>query len=163
MRLLRFGREHFAILPGWFASEREVVQWGGTSVSFPLDERQMDAMLRLGECVPPERLCFMAAAGSDLVGHVQLAYDWRNGNARIGRFAVAPAFRGQGLAKPILRLIMAEAFAEPTIERLELYAIRIYEALGFVHEGEARSAIRIGSERFGNLTMSMLRLEYRGS
>jgi RimJ/RimL family protein N-acetyltransferase len=39
-------------------------------------------------------------------------------------------------------------------------AIRIYEGLGFVHEGEARAAIRIGNQRFGNLTMSMLRSEY---
>jgi RimJ/RimL family protein N-acetyltransferase len=168
LRLVRFGREHFVALAGWFASERDVVQWGGTSVSHPLDERQMEAMLRLGEEAPPERLCWMAGEGDDLVGHIQLAYDSRNGNARIGRFAIAPAFRGRGLAKPILRLVMAEAFADPTIERLELYAmpynlhaIRIYEALGFIHEGEARSAIRIGNERFGNLTMSMLRSEYR--
>jgi RimJ/RimL family protein N-acetyltransferase len=168
LRLVPFGREHFATLAGWFASERDVVQWGGPSVSYPLDARQMDEMLSLGERAPPERLCWTAVEGPDIVGHVQLAYDWRNGNARIGRFAVAPAFRGRGLAKPIIRLIMAEAFANPAIERLELYAmpynshaIRIYQALGFVHEGEARSAIRIGNERFGNLTMSMLRSEYR--
>ena len=169
MRLVRFGREHFETLAGWFSSERDVVQWGGTSVSYPLDDRQMEEMLGLGEREPPERLCWMAAAGEDLVGHIQLAYDWRNGNARIGRFAIAPACRGHGHAKPIVRLVMAEAFANRVIERLELYAmpynhhaIRLYEALGFVHEGEARSAIRIGNERFGNLTMSMLRSEYRG-
>lgn len=168
MRLVPFGREHFATLATWFASERDVVQWGGTAVRYPLDDEQMAAMLRLGETSPPERRCWMADDQSGVVGHVQLAYDWRNGSARIGRFAIAPALRGRGLAKPILRLIMAEAFADPAIERLELYAIafnrhaiRIYEKLGFVHEGEARSAIRIGSERFGNLTMSMLRSEYR--
>ena len=55
----------------------------------------------------------MAADAGDLVGHAQLAYDWRNGSARIGRVAIAPAFRGRGLAKPMLRLIMAEAFANP--------------------------------------------------
>ena len=123
---------------------------------------------RFGELDPPERLCWMAAAGADFVGHAQLAYDWRNGNARIGRVAIAPDHRGRGLAKPMLRLIMAQAFADPAIERLELYAIaynrhavRIYESVGFVHEGEARAAIRIGGERFGQLTMSMLREEYR--
>ena len=167
MRLVPFGREHFDILAGWFASERDVVQWGGPLVRYPLDGSQMEAMLRLGEISPPERRCWMAAEGADLVGHAQLAYDWRNGNARIGRVAIAPDRRGRGLARPMLRLIMAEAFADPAIERLELYAIdynrhaiRIYESLGFVHEGEARAAIRIGSERFGNLTMAMLRSEY---
>lgn len=168
MRLVPFGREHFPTLAGWFASERDVVQRGGTAVGYPLDDAQMSAMLRLGETDPPERRCWMAADGADLVGHAQLAYDWRNGSARIGRVAVAPQSRGRGLAKPMLQLIMAEAFDDPAIERLELYAIaynrhaiRIYESLGFVHEGEARSAIRIGNERFGNLTMSMLRSEYR--
>ena len=168
MRLVPFGREHFQELAGWFGSERDVVQWGGTGVRFPLDDEQLGAMLRLGEPAPPERRCWMAADAGDLVGHAQLAYDWRNGSARIGRVAIAPAFRGRGLAKPMLRLIMAEAFAIPAIERLELYAIayntpaiRIYESLGFVHEGEARAAILIGKERFGNLTMSMLRSEYR--
>jgi RimJ/RimL family protein N-acetyltransferase len=168
LRLVAFGREHFPTLAAWFGSERELVQWGGTLVHYPLDDRQMDAMLRLGETDPPERLCWMAVEDTDLVGHAQLAYDWRNGNARIGRVAIAPRHRGRGLAKPLLRLIIARAFADPAIERLELYAIaynrhaiRIYETLGFVHEGEARAAIRIGGERFGNLTMSMLRSEFR--
>jgi RimJ/RimL family protein N-acetyltransferase len=169
LRLVPFGREHFGTLAGWFTSERDVVQWGGSRVSYPLDGPQMEEMLRLGAISPPERLCWMAAEDANLVGHAQLAYDWRNGNARIGRVAIAPARRGRGLAKPMLRLIMAEAFADPAIERLELYAIdynrhaiRIYESLGFVHEGESRAAIRIGGERFGNLTMSMLRSEYSG-
>ena len=128
-----------------------MVQWAATAVRYPLDDGQLGAMLRLGEPDPPERLCWMAVDDGDLVGHAQLAYDWRNGSARIGRVAIAPAFRGHGLAKPMLRLIMAEAFANPAIERLELYAIafnthavRIYESLGFVHEGEARAALRIG-------------------
>ena len=144
-----------------------MVQWGGPLVSYPLDDRQMAAMLRLGELEPPERRCWMAAAGGDLVGHAQLAYDWRNGNARIGRVAIAPDHRGRGLAKPMLRLVTAQAFADPAIERLELYAvaynrhaIRIYESLGFVHEGEARAAVRVDGQRFGHLTMSMLRSEY---
>jgi RimJ/RimL family protein N-acetyltransferase len=168
LRLVPFGREHFRTLAAWFASERDVVQWGGAWVRYPLDDCQMGEMLRLGEINPPERRCWMAAAGADFVGHAQLAYDWRNGNARIGRVAIAPEHRGRGLAKPMLRLIVAQAFADPAIERLELYAIaynrhaiRIYESLGFVHEGEARAAIRIGGERFGQLTMSMLREEYR--
>ncbi|WP_327436717.1 GNAT family N-acetyltransferase [Sinorhizobium meliloti] len=36
-----------------------------------------------------------------LVGHIQLAVDWRNGVARIGRVMVAPIMRGQGLAKSL--------------------------------------------------------------
>jgi hypothetical protein len=67
LRLVPFGREHFPTLAAWFGSERELVQWGGTLVRHPLDETQMDAMLRLGETDPPERLCWMAAEGADLI------------------------------------------------------------------------------------------------
>ena len=103
----------------------------------PRCQRSVLARVSTLQRLSPERRCWMAAEHDALVGHAQLAYDWRNGSARIGRVAVAPALRGRGLAKPMLRLIMAEAFADPDIERLELYAIaynrhaiRIYENLG---------------------------------
>jgi RimJ/RimL family protein N-acetyltransferase len=167
MRLVPFAPEHFPALPGWFSSELELVQWGGWMMRYPLDEAQLHAMLELGSVDPPERLCWMAESEGTLLGHAQLAFDWWNGNARVGRVAIAPAARGRGYAKPLLRLMMAEAFRHPEIERLELYvlafnarAIRIYRELGFALDGNARSSVRVGTERFDQLTMSMLRHEY---
>ena len=167
MRLVSFAPEHFPTLAGWFSSELEVVQWGGWMLRYPLDEAQLHQMLELGRTDPPERLCWMAEAEGTLLGHAQLAFDWRNGNARVGRVVIAPAARGSGQAKPLLRLMMAEAFGHSEIARLELYvlafnarAIRIYEELGFILDGNARSSVRVGAERFDQLTMSMLRHEY---
>ena len=167
MRLMPFAPEHFPLLAGWFSSPLEVVQWGGWMLRYPIEEAQLREMLELGRVDPPERLCWMAEAEGVLLGHAQLAFEWQNGNARIGRVAIAPAARGKGHAKPLLRLMMAEAFRHPEIERLELYvlafnarAIRIYEELGFVLDGNARSSVKVGTERFDQLTMSMLRHEY---
>ena len=108
----------------------------------------------------------MAEHGSDLVGHVQLRYDWLNGNATITGVAIAPNHRGRGLAAPMLRAVIAEAFARPQIERLELnvftsnaVAVHLYRRLGFVGEGVRRSCIRVGQERWDLLAMSMLRAE----
>ena len=77
----------------------------------------------------------MACRDDTPVGHAQLAYEWRDGNARLGRVAIAPDARGQGLARPMVALMIDEAFRAPGIERLELNvymfntpAIRTYQA-----------------------------------
>ena len=169
-RLVPLAPVHFPTLSGWFTSEADVVRWGGTGVRFPLDAPQLVLMLDAGRVEFPERLCWMVedAAGT-FVGHAQLGFDWRDGNARLARVAVAPAVRGTGLARPILALVVAEAFNHPGIERVELNvfasnmpAIKTYEALGFTHEGVRRSSARVGAERWDIAGMGLLRAEWQG-
>lgn len=144
--------------------------WGGPDVRFPLDAPQLDAMVAEGGSKPPGRLCWMvdATGAGGIIGHAQLAFDWRNGNARLGRVAVAPPARGQRLARPMLTPVIGEAFAFPEIERVELNvypfnaaAIRTYEALGFAHEGIRRSSVRVGQERWDTAHMGLLRAEWQ--
>jgi RimJ/RimL family protein N-acetyltransferase len=170
LRLLPFEPAHFGTLGGWFGSEREAVQWGGWTVSFPLGPDQCQAMLDEGAGPRPARLCWMASDGSRLMGHAQLGFDWRNGNALLSRVAVAPEARGLGLAVPMLRLVVDEAFARPEIERLELNvfaanlpAIRTYERLGFATEGLRRSFAKVGDERWDTAMMALLRPEWRAA
>lgn len=168
-RLIPFAPEHFATLSDWFESEREVVQWGGPALSFPLRDEQLQAMVDEGRGEPPERLCWMAEDDHrNLYGHAQLCFDWCNGNARLARVVVAPQARGRGLATTMLRLIVDEAFARPGIERAELNvyawnsgAIRTYERLGFTREGIRRSATRVRDGRWDNALMGLLRDEWR--
>lgn len=159
-----FTADHFSTLGRWFESEREVVQWGGSDLRHPLDDEQLQAMT----ADPAGRLCWMARHDRELVGHAQLALDWRNGNAVIGRVAIAPERRGRGLAVPMLELVLDEAFAIEDIERIELNvytwnapAIATYERLGFQREGIRRSSTRVGSERWDTAIMSLLRTERR--
>lgn len=166
MKLIPFAPAHFPTLAGWFASERDAVQWGGPWVSFPLDAPQLDAMLAEGRTRPAKRLCWMAEKDGDLVGHVQLGWDWRNGIARVSRVAVAPHARGRGLAADMVALALDEAFTHPEVERAELdvysfntAAIRTYERLGFVREGVRRSSARVGTERWDTVMMALLRAE----
>jgi len=167
MKLVPFLPEHFALLAGWFPSQAAIVQWGGPQLRYPLDEDQMQAMLAEGKSNPPARLCWMAAQDEEITGHAQLAFDWRNGNATLGRVAIAPEMRGRGYAVPMLELFLAEAFHYPKIMRLELNvytfneaAIRTYERLGFVHEGTRRSSAVVGNERWDTSIMAILRAEY---
>jgi RimJ/RimL family protein N-acetyltransferase len=168
LALVSFTAAHFATLAGWFASDREVVQWGGGAVRFPLDDEQLQAMTDESLTEPATRWCWMAQRDGELVGHAQLALDWRHGNALIGRVAIAPRRRGQGLAVPMLELVLAEAFSIDVMERVELnvytwnaQAIATYERLGFQTEGVRRSCTRVGNERWDAATMSLLRAERR--
>jgi RimJ/RimL family protein N-acetyltransferase len=155
-------------LMNWFASEREVVQWGGPRVRFPLDDEQLRAIVDESQTEPATRLCWMARRDRELIGHAQLALDWRNGTASIGRVAIAPERRGQGLARPMVELVLAAAFALDDIERVELgvyswnaLAIATYKRLGFQVEGTRRASTRIGNECWDSTIMSLLRAEYR--
>jgi RimJ/RimL family protein N-acetyltransferase len=168
LRLVPFAPEHFATVASWFNDERDAVQWAGPTVHYPLDAAQLQAMVDLSQAQPPARLCYMAERSGDLVGHAQLGLDWRNGNARLGRVAVSPSERGQGLAVPMLGLILAKAFSMPEIERVDLGvftsntpAIRTYQRLGFTLEGVRRSSVRVDGERWDSAEMSILRPEWQ--
>ena len=168
MHLIPFTPGYFSTLAGWFPTEAALVQWGGPKLRFPLDFFQMQAMLAGAASNPPTRQCWMAAQAPLLIGHAQVAFDWRNGNATLGRVAVAPALRGQRYAVPMLRLVIAEAFRHPRIMRLELNvypfnspAIRTYERLEFVYEGTRRSSAVVGEERWDTMIMAILRSDYR--
>jgi RimJ/RimL family protein N-acetyltransferase len=166
MRLIDFDTNHFPILTSWFETEAEVVQWGGPGVSFPLCDDQLRAMLAEGDHVLPGRRCWMVEHTSEIVGHAQLGYDWRNGNAVLSRVAMAPAARGRGLAKALVRRVVDEAFRSPHVVRVELNvydgnapAVRTYEAVGFVREGMRRASVKVGDERWNTVIMGLLRHE----
>ncbi|WP_394652773.1 GNAT family N-acetyltransferase [uncultured Sphingomonas sp.] len=167
-RLVPFAPEHFDVLSNWFASEADVVQWGGPLLSFPLTVEQLRPMLTEAETMPPTRLCWMTEHDGILVGHAQLGFDWRNGNALLSRVAVAPHARGRGLAGPMLRLVLGQALARPEIMRVELNvyawnvpAIRSYKRLGFKIEGVRRSSALVNGERWDTAIMALLRQEWR--
>ena len=139
LRLVPLTAEDFPLLREWFPSEAAMVQWGGTAVRFPLDDAQLRAMLAEGDVTPPRRLCWMVQRGSEVVGHVQLAFDWHHGNAVVSRVAIAPDQRGRGLARPMI------------------------EAVGFVREGGRRASTRVGQERWDSIMMGLLRDEWEAT
>ena len=167
--LVPFEPNHFEALLSWFPSDRDLVQWAGPTLKFPLDSAQLSEMLRAGQTQPPSRLCWSAVAGREIVGHAQLGLDHRNGNGNVSRIAVAPSQRGKGIAFPMLKQVVDRAFELPWIERLELNvyafnapAIRTYERIGFVTEGNRRSSALVDGERWDTIIMGLLRSEWTG-
>jgi RimJ/RimL family protein N-acetyltransferase len=168
IHLRPFTEADFVTLIGWFTSEAALVQWGGADMRFPLDEAQLADMLREGRGDPPARWLFSGVVEGEIAGHCQAALDWRHGVARLGRVAVNPVCRGQGLAAPFLRQVIERVFADPAFERIELNvytfnsaAIRTYRGLGFIEEGVRRSSVRVGQQRWDTAMYGLLRTDPR--
>ncbi len=71
VRLVEFGREHFPTLASWLRSERDLVQWGGPELTYPLTDHQLEQMVEEGKMTPPARLCWMAVdVAQTLVGRM---------------------------------------------------------------------------------------------
>jgi RimJ/RimL family protein N-acetyltransferase len=160
-RLEPFAPGYFSVLASWFENQTQLTQWGGPAVRYPLDEPQLESMLP----VTARQLSWMALRASEAVGHVQvIGIDRSSGVARLGRIVIAPAFRGQRLALPMLQLALDQAFAMPGIKRVDLGvytwntgAIKTYARLGF-SSGEVRTAsVRVGDENWDLQEMSLAR------
>ena len=159
-----FAARHYATLSSWFGDQSDAVQWGGPAVRYPLDAEQLRTMLP-DETTPPTRLSWMALRNCECVGHAQaISLDPRAGVARLGRIIIAPAHRGHRLAIPMLRLALAEAFAIPGIERVDLGvytwnagAIKTYTRLGFTPGTINRASVRVGDEHWDTQEMSLSR------
>lgn len=90
-------------------------------------------------------------------------------NESVGvRIALASIeLRGRGFGGEALRLVLEYAFTVIGLHRVELDvyafnegAVRVYERLGFRHEGRLRDALLWDGERHDALLMSMLRPEW---
>lgn len=97
----------------------------GVPEELELDELDLSALHALayqdGQCVGTGRLVNLG-----------------NGQAQIGRMAVLPNFRGQGIGREILERLLLAATAEGVsslILHAQLTAMPFYEKLGFVGQG----------------------------
>ncbi|MET3601362.1 GNAT family N-acetyltransferase [Martelella mangrovi] len=170
LQLEPFAAEHFDIVSRWFDDARTTALWGGTQLAFPFSYDQLceGSADMLGS--KPALVCFTARTGDTVAGHGQIVFDRLNGAARLCRIAIAPEFRGKGLSRPLLALLVDEAFREPGIMRVELNvydnnaaAIRAYLAFGFTKEGTRRSSARFDNERWDTVMMGLLRTEWAQS
>lgn len=139
LELVEFRPAHFELLAGWFASPREVMQWGGNGVRHPLDAAQLQAIVDERAAVPPTRLSWMAGDGRSLVGHIELQLVPETATGRISRVAIAPQHRGRRLGRALVAAALQAAWQIEWIQRVDLRvytfnapALATYRALGFV-------------------------------
>lgn len=171
MQLDFFHEQDIPLLRSWFTSQREVTQWAGPGVAWPLSDAFIGTLLDSANQKPAHLLTFAARQEDVLVAVAQLAFDWDNHLACLCRVVVDPSLRGQNLAERMANMLIESAFLhlQPVVERIELHvypfnkaAVRTYEKLGFVREGVRRACVAVGDERWDCAFYGLLRTDYIG-
>ena len=167
MQITFFRAEDQATLNSWFSSQLAVTQWAGPGVNWPLSAEFLKTLLDSDRQQPASLLTFAGRVEGELAVVAQLGFDWDNHLACLCRVVVNPGMRGQKLAGKMLQTLLANAFRQQAIERVELHvypfntaAVRTYEQLGFVREGVRRHCVVVGDERWDCALYGMLRTEY---
>jgi RimJ/RimL family protein N-acetyltransferase len=167
LRLRKFEKRDIRDLFAWFESERDVLQWAGAALSWPLRRSEFVDLIRQHRGADPQREVWAVMRGADMVGHFQLGLNRRLRTAGLGRIALAPSVRGTGLSSPLMDLIIMRAFSHDWVHRTDLLvyaqneaAIRAYQRAGFVLEGTRRESTPIGNEIWDTHIMSLLRREF---
>jgi putative acetyltransferase len=120
------------------------------------------------ESVDTDAVQFVAVDEGRVVGWADVFPAWAPAVAHCGTLGmgVLPRYRGQGIGKRLLQACIAKAWTRG-ITRIELAAradntraIRLYESLGFEHEGILRHAMRFDGVYYDAAQMRLLREEH---
>lgn len=167
LRLRKFEKRDISALFAWFETERDVLQWGGAGLSWPLRRSEFVDLIKQHRGPDPTREVWAVMRGDEMIGHVQIGLNRRLRTAGLGRIALAPSVRGHGLSAPLMALIIRRAFSPPWVHRTDLLvyahnsaAIRAYQRAGFVLEGTRRESTPIGDEIWDTHIFSLLRREF---
>jgi RimJ/RimL family protein N-acetyltransferase len=151
----------------WFVDLTDLARWGGPQVSFPLTREQVAAWIaERGN--PTPRLCFTAVDAADRpVGHVEFLHDPAKRWARLGRFGVAPAMRGQGFGRALLDHAVGYAFRDLDLEHLALAvapdndrARHLYLSFGFREEGRMPGEWTVAGKPYVMNLMGLIRSDW---
>jgi RimJ/RimL family protein N-acetyltransferase len=146
----------------WTKTPDELLQWTGLRFRFPLDERQL---AEYADTSGDHRHLISAVTRTTeiVVAHAELTVLPEHELGQIGRFAVAPEMRGRGIAGGLLDWLVAFAFDDLTLHRLELVAfsfnepaLRCYKRAGFREEGLARHARKASDGYWDLVHMGLL-------
>lgn len=133
MSLNKPSDEQIAELMSWFGSKAELDEWAGPSIRFPFDVHTFREDLNL------EGLdsFSMINPNNELLAFGQ-CYE-RLGLWHLGRLAVSPLHRGQGIVQHLIELLAEFGMREHAIKANSLFvletnssAIKAYEKCGFV-------------------------------
>ena len=167
LTLRKFRKRDIQALFSWFQTEREVLQWAGAALSWPLRRSELADLIQQHRGGSPVREVWAVMRSDEMVGHFQISLNRRLRTAGLGRIAIAPSHRGKSLSAPLMEMILNRTFSHSWVHRVDLLvydhnraAIRAYERSGFVLEGTRRETTPIGDEIWNTHIMSLLRREF---
>ncbi len=109
-------------------------------------------------------------ASDELIGWLELdGIQWNHQTAGVGIGIGHRSYWNQGYGAEAMRLILRFGFDELNLHRIQLTvfsynsrALRLYEKLGFTHEGTYREYVHRDGQRHDMLLYSLLRPEWEG-
>ena len=112
--------------------------------------------------------CVRRLADDSLIGEMVLeVVNWRSGDAFVGLSIGERENWGKGYGTEMMSLLLQYAFLEVNLRRVTLNvfeynprAIRVYEKVGFRHEGRFRKYMNKEGRRWDMLFMGILREEW---
>lgn len=165
--LRKFKSRDIPDLFAWFGSERDVLEWAGAALSWPLQPRELKHLIQQHRGAHPTREVWAVMRHGEMAGHFQLTLNRRLRTAGIGRIALSPDQRGRNRAAPLMQVILEQVFSQAWVHRADLLvyrhnhaAIRAYQSAGFVLEGTRRQTTPLENEMWDTHMMSLLRPEF---
>lgn len=112
-------------------------QWSGRGYHYPITEQAIKE--RIEQSVDSSYKVFKIIKEHEVIGTIELMNtDYINQRATVGRFLLAPEYRGKGYGTEILKQFVKDIFEQTQLQLLDLYvfkfnkgAIRCYEKVGF--------------------------------
>ncbi|SET17587.1 Protein N-acetyltransferase, RimJ/RimL family [Oceanobacillus limi] len=172
IELQYFTRSDFNQLIHWVNSPDLLLQWAGSSFTWPLDINQLEKYIKDANAKNTKSLVYKVVLKEtgDAIGHISMTgIDLKNCSARIGRVLIGDKnIRGNGIGQLMMKEILEIAFAELGLHRVSLgvfefnrSAISCYEKVGFKKEGVLRDYLKVDDDEYWDLReMSILEREW---
>ncbi len=169
VRLAPISRENLPAFTRWFR-DYEVQRFLAPGVLVPItdeaEEEWYEQASRPGESY---HFSIRTLADDELIGNCGLiGIDHKNGGASLGLYIGEKEQWDKGFGTDATRLILRFAFNELNLHRVQLQvyeynprAVRVYEKVGFVHEGVRRQALFREGQYHDVRLMAILRDEWR--
>ncbi|MBL8629190.1 MAG: GNAT family N-acetyltransferase [Rhodospirillaceae bacterium] len=167
--LVPFTSADIPTLVSWIPDATMLLQWAGPTLDWPLTAEQLERNLKSSGPGTSHLIYRVNNLAGEHAGHIEIkSIDPVHSNAMIGKVLIAPAFRGQGLALPLMNAVLKICFDDLKLHRVGLRvfaqntgAISTYKRAGFVAEGLDREVRRTPDGTWWNAcTMGILEHEW---
>ena len=132
MRLRPASDSDIEALMTWFQTEAQLTIWAGPGITFPFDQASFKQGLKLGELSSH----VLTDSHSRFLGFGQ--FYLRLGRCHLGRLAINPEYRGQGLSQFLVAKLLEKGREALNVQPASLFvlkhnevAINSYLKLGF--------------------------------
>lgn len=163
IRLEKFSKDNYDDLISWIHNAEELMQFAGPAFTFPLNAEQLDISLS-----DEKRIAFRLVSNETdkSIGHSEIYLS--ENSAKIARILIGNKdFRGKGLCRQIMNLLLDQAFNIFGKEIVELNvfdwntgAIKCYEKAGFKINPDKKLERKVNGKIWIALNMIIDRIGY---